>query len=125
MSLLCFYWQRYTEAPLLSFALSVMTFAYSGLLGVYFTILFTSRGSSRSVIWALVTGFVAIALQQRYVVDVLELPSSWTSLAFPCQLCVGTAVAFATCLGGTQQKASADPAQAKASKASRLAASSS
>ena len=46
MSVLCFYWQRYTEAPLLDFALAVMTFAYSGLLGVYFTLLFTRRGSS-------------------------------------------------------------------------------
>ena len=112
MSLLCFYWQRYTEAPLLSFALSVMTFAYSGLLGVYFTILFTRRGSSRSVLWALATGFLTIALQQSYVVDVLQLPPSWKSLAFPFQLCVGTAVAFATCLLGKQQKAPLEPAQA-------------
>ena len=105
MSVLCFFWQRYTEAPLLEFALSVMTFAYSGLLGVYFTILFTRRGSTASVIWALVTGFVAIALQQAYVVDVLALPASWKSLAFPYQLCVGTAVAFATCLLGNQRRA--------------------
>ncbi|HEV7660511.1 MAG TPA: hypothetical protein VGO55_11770 [Allosphingosinicella sp.] len=104
MSLLCFYWQRYTEAPLLNFALSVMTFAYSGLLGVYFTILFTKRGSTASVIWALATGFIAIALQQNYVVDTLHLPASWKSLAFSYQLCVGTAVAFVTCLLGNQRK---------------------
>jgi Na+/proline symporter len=108
MSLLCFYWQRYTQAPLLNFALSVMTFAYSGLLGVYFTILFTKRGSTASVIWALATGFIAIALQQNYVVDMLSLPASWKSLAFPYQLCLGTAVAFATCLLGNQ-RAVVDP----------------
>ncbi|HMJ93540.1 MAG TPA: sodium:solute symporter [Allosphingosinicella sp.] len=102
MSILCFYWQRYSEAPLLEFALGVMSFAYSGLLGVYFTILFTRRGSTRSVIAALVAGFVAIALQQHYVVDLLGLPASWKSLAFPYQLCIGTAVAFATCLAGKQ-----------------------
>ena len=62
MSVLCFYWQRYTEAPLLDFALGVMTFAYSGLLGVYFTLLFTKRGSTASVFAALATGFIAIAL---------------------------------------------------------------
>jgi solute:Na+ symporter, SSS family len=107
MSVLCFYWQRYTEAPLLNFALSVMTFAYSGLLGVYFTILFTRRGSTASVIWALATGFLAIALQQNYVVDMLRLPTAWKSLAFPYQLCLGTAVAFATCLLGNQRKAEA------------------
>jgi Na+/proline symporter len=102
MSVLCFYWQRYTETPLLAFALGVMTFAYSGLLGVYFTVLFTRRGSTRSVIWALATGFVAIGLQQAYVVDMLGLPASWKALAFPYQLCLGTAVAFATCLAGKQ-----------------------
>jgi len=114
MSVLCFYWQRYTEAPLLSFALSVMTFAYSGLLGVYFTLLFTRRGSSASVIWALATGFAAIALQQHYVVDMLGLPPSWKMLAFPYQLCVGTTVAFATCLLGNTNKAANAPRPAGA-----------
>jgi hypothetical protein len=108
MSILCFYWQRYTEAPLLDFALSVMTFAYSGLLGVYFTALFTRRGSSRSVIWALATGFLAIAVQQSYVVDMVGLPVTWKSLAFPFQLCIGTALAFATCLLGSQRQAARD-----------------
>jgi Na+/proline symporter len=105
MSMLCFYWQRYTEAPLLDFALGVMSFAYSGLLGVYFTILFTRRGSTRSVILALAAGFIAILVQQHYVVDTAGLPASWKSLAFPYQLCIGTAVAFATCLLGSQSKA--------------------
>ncbi|HEX2764248.1 MAG TPA: sodium:solute symporter [Allosphingosinicella sp.] len=102
MSVLCFYWQRYTDAPLLEFALGVMTFAYSGLLGVYLTALFTRRGSSASVIAALATGFIAIGLQQAYIVDALGLPAAWKSLAFPYQLCVGTAVAFATCVLGRQ-----------------------
>jgi Na+/proline symporter len=110
MSVLCFYWQRYTDAPLLEFALGVMTFAYSGLLGVYFTALFTNRGSSASVIAALVTGFVAIGLQQSYVVDMLGLPPMWKGLAFPYQLCIGSAVAFATCLIGRQGAPRLDPA---------------
>jgi Na+/proline symporter len=97
MSLLCFYWQRYTQAPLLTFALGVMTFAYSGLLGVYFTALFTRRGNSASVIWALAAGFIAIGLQQPYVVDMAGLPPSWKALAFPFQLVIGTTIAFAVC----------------------------
>jgi solute:Na+ symporter, SSS family len=97
MSSLCFFWQRYTQAPLLTFALGVMTFAYSGLLGVYFTALFTRRGNSTSVIWALAAGFVAIGLQQPYVVDMAGLPVSWKALAFPFQLVIGTAIAFAVC----------------------------
>jgi Na+/proline symporter len=97
MSMLCFYWQRYTQAPLLTFALGVMTFAYSGLLGVYFTLLFTRRGTQASVLWALAAGFVAIALQQAYLVDMAGLPASWKALAFPYQLVLGTAVAFLVC----------------------------
>lgn len=105
MSALCYYWQRYTGAPLITFALAVMSFAYSGLLGVYFTALFTRRGSSRSVIWALAAGFLAVTLQQDYVVDMLGLPVAWKSLAFPYQLCIGTAAAFATCAFGVQRPA--------------------
>ncbi len=106
MSVLCYYWQRYTDAPLLTFALGVMSFAYSGLLGVYFTALFTRRGNSASVICALATGFLAIAVQQSYIVDMLGLPASWKSLAFSYQLCVGTAVAFLTCIVGSEREAS-------------------
>jgi SSS family solute:Na+ symporter len=108
MSVLCYWWQHYTAAPLLAFVLGVMGFAYSGLLGVYFTALFTRRGSSVSVICALGTGFLAIALQQAFIVDTLGLPPSWKGLAFPFQLCLGTAVAFVTCAAGKQAPASAN-----------------
>jgi len=100
MSVLCFYWQRYSGLPLLDFALSVMVFAYSGLLGVYFTAIFTNRGSTRSVIWALVTGFLVTLTQQNYVVDLFSLPSQLKSLAFTWQLCIGTTAAFMVCLIG-------------------------
>jgi SSS family solute:Na+ symporter len=110
MSVLCYWWQHYTDAPLLAFVLGVMGFAYSGLLGVYFTALFTRRGSTASVIAALATGFLAIALQQAFVVDTLGLPPSWKSLAFPFQLCLGTAVAFVTCAAGKRAPGSANEA---------------
>ncbi len=100
MSILCFYWQRYTDMPLLEFVLGVMAFAYSGLLGVYATVLFTQRGSTASVIAALSVGFVAILLQQHYVVDSLGLPAAMKALAFPWQLCIGAGLAFLTCLAG-------------------------
>ena len=102
MSVLCFYWQRYTAAPLLPFVLGVMTFAYSGLIGVYVTAVFTTRGSTASVMAALVVGFVAILLQQNYIVDALGLPAAWKSLAFPWQLCIGAlAATLVCCLGRT------------------------
>jgi hypothetical protein len=77
-----------------------MTFAYSGLLGVYATVLFTRRGSTQSVIAALATGFVAILLQQHYVVDSLGLPAAMKTLAFPWQLCIGAGLAFLVCIAG-------------------------
>lgn len=100
MSILCFYWQRYTDTPLLEFVLGVMVFAYSGLLGVYGVVVFTRRGSTVSVIAALAVGFLAILVQQHYVVDQLGLPPAMKSLAFPWQLCIGTALAFVTCCCG-------------------------
>ncbi|OYQ37790.1 sodium:solute symporter [Niveispirillum lacus] len=98
MSIVCYYWQQYSDAPLLEFVLGVMTFAYAGLLGVYFAAVFTRRGSSASVMAALVTGFLAIVLQQDYIVDMLGLPAAWKSLAFPWQLLIGIAVSFLTCI---------------------------
>src|SRR5690606_7490453 len=64
MAVLCFYWQQYSDMPLLAFALSVMVFSYSGLLGVFFTALFSKRGNRYSVTAALLSGFfVTLFLQ--------------------------------------------------------------
>ena len=83
-----------------------MVFAYSGLLGVYFTALFTRRGASWSVIAALITGFIVTLLMQDYIVDSLHLPGSWKGLAFSWKLCIGTAIAFLVCQLGNDGKAS-------------------
>jgi solute:Na+ symporter, SSS family len=103
MSIVCFYWQKYSELPLIDFALSVMVFAYSGLLGVYFTIIFTKRGSTRSVYFALIIGFIVTLVQQKYIIDVLYLPQSWKSVAFSWQLCIGTLCAFLVCIMGNNK----------------------
>ena len=87
IAVLSYYWQRYANVPILDFVLGVMAFAYAGLLGVYFTALFTDRGSNRSVILALGAGFL--------VVLGLQL---WGRVAFPWQLCAGTLVAFLVCV---------------------------
>jgi solute:Na+ symporter, SSS family len=104
MSILCYYWQRYSSLPLLDFVLGVMAFAYSGLLGVYFTAVFTTRGSSTSVIAALIAGFATILMFQGYVVDSIGLPPVLKTIAFPWQLCVGTLVATLICLTGNQPR---------------------
>lgn len=101
MSAICYYWQRSTDAPLLEFVLGVMAFAYAGLLGVYFTAVFTRRGSSRSVLAALAGGFTTVLLLQPYVAKAIGLPAMLATLAFPWQLLTGTIVALLLCLCGS------------------------
>ncbi len=100
MSVLCYYWQRYSGLPLLDFALSVMVFAYSGLLGVYFTALFTNRGSITSVKAALIAGFLVTLLGQVYIIDLLGMPDGLKGYAFTWQLCIGTLISFLICMVG-------------------------
>ncbi|WP_133468202.1 sodium:solute symporter [Paraglaciecola marina] len=98
VALLCYYWQQYTDTPLLAFALSVMVFSYSGLLGIYFTALFSKRGTPSSILAALVVGFSIPVLMQPYVQS-LYLPSPWQfDLAFTWQLVIGTTVSTLVCL---------------------------
>lgn len=104
MAVLSFYWQRATDKPLLEFALQVMVFAYAGLLGVYFTALFSRRGSTNSVIAALIAGFVTVACCQPYLVSALHLPQWLGMMAFPWQLCLGTLVATLVCLAPPGEK---------------------
>ena len=97
MAVLSFYWQRSSDKPLLEFALQVMVFAYAGLLGVYFTALFSRRGNTNSVIAALIAGFATVACCQPYIAAALGLPVWLGKLAFPWQLCIGAAVATLVC----------------------------
>ena len=97
MAILCFYWQQISDLPLITFALSVMVFAYSGLLGVFFTALFTRRGSASSVAWALVTGFLVTLAQQPWMITMLTGSEEPIAIAFTWQLCLGTLVSFAVC----------------------------
>lgn len=100
MSILSYYWQRYSDAALLDFVLGVMGFAYSGLLGVYGVALFTRRGNSASVIAAFVAGFLTVLAFQPYVIDILGLPVAMKAIAFPWQLVVGTEIATIVCALG-------------------------
>ena len=90
MAMLSYYWQRYSEVSLLSFALGVMAFAYSGLLGVYFSAIFTKRGSETSVLFGLIGGFVTVLLLQPYLLGQI----AGYALGFAWQIVIGTAVAF-------------------------------
>jgi Na+/proline symporter len=106
-------WRRATGAPLLEFVLSVMNFAYAGLLGVYFAAVFSNRGSSTSVIAALIGGFLVVLTLQPSLALALRAPSALTSLAFPWALCLGTITSFLICIvfDSRPRQSSIDPAQ--------------
>lgn len=104
MAVLSYYWQRYTDMPLLAFALSVMVFSYSGLLGVYFNALFTKRGNSTTVLLALILGFTVTLLFQPYIQDILNISWFKFDLAFPYQLCIASALSFLVCYMGSPAK---------------------
>ncbi|WP_394175857.1 sodium:solute symporter [Thalassotalea litorea] len=100
MAILCYYWQQYSDTPLLAFALSVMVFSYSGLLGVYFTAVFTHRGNATTVPLALITGFLVSLSFQPYIIDNV-LPAQWQfNLGFTWQLCIGAMLSFLVCVAG-------------------------
>lgn len=86
MAMLSYFWQRYAELSLIGFALGVMAFAYTGLLGVYFSAIFTSRGNTTSVPLALIGGFVTVLALQPY--------SFGITLGFSWQILIGTSVSF-------------------------------
>ncbi|WP_260596589.1 sodium:solute symporter [Sphingomonas endolithica] len=97
MAVVSYYWQRYSDMGLLEFALQVMVFTYAGILGVYFTALFTNRGTTGSVIASLLIGFLVIVLLQPGIARAIGLPGTLNELSFPFQLCIGTLVAFVVC----------------------------
>jgi len=100
MAMVSYYWQRYTELPLLSFALGVMAFAYTGLLGVYGAAIFTKRGTATTVPLSLIGGFVTVFLLQPYVLGaVFDF-----KLGFAWQILAGTIVAFAIMMAGRDEK---------------------
>ena len=106
-AILSYYWQHHTSMGLLEFALQVMVFSYAGLLGVYFTALFTSRGSTNSVIAALLGGFVTVLLLQPGIARAIGLPGPFATLAFPFQLCIATAMAFLICAAPAGRRSTA------------------
>ena len=85
MAMLSYYWQQYTELPLLSFALGVMAFAYTGLLGVFGAAIFTNRGNEKTVLYALIGGFMTVLLLQPYVLGAVldfKLGFAWQILGW-------------------------------------------
>jgi Na+/proline symporter len=77
-----------------------MAFAYSGLLGVYFSALFTKRGNQKTVFYALWGGFVSVLIMQPFILSYL---TSY-SIGFSWQIVVGTVVSFSIMQMGDYEK---------------------
>lgn len=103
MAMLCAALFDSTQNTLIHFVLGLMTFALSGMLAVFLTALFTSRGNSASVIAALITGVLVVACLHDRVLPL------WTKalfgepfyLAWPWWMPIATSAAFLVCLLGT------------------------
>lgn len=105
----CIYWKSANNDSLIIFALGVMGFAYAGLIGVFFTALFTKRGSSRSVIAALVVGFLWMLFTQPFVYARFEWIHSpgveyFYSINFTWKLTLGVIFSTSVCLIGNQPR---------------------
>lgn len=96
MAVVSYFWQRYSDLSLISFALGVMAFAYTGLLGVFFSAIFTSRGNSKTVLWSLIGGFMTVLALQPYTFGI--------SIGFSWQIVIGTVVSFVIMQLGTSDE---------------------
>ncbi len=100
MAMLSFYWQQFTELPLLNFALGVMAFAYASLLGVYGAAIFTNRGNEKTVLFALIGGFLTVLILQPYIlVHIIDI-----KVDFAVMMIVGTLVSFFIMLLGKEER---------------------
>jgi solute:Na+ symporter, SSS family len=96
---------------LIRFALGVMSFAYTGMLGVFLTALLTRRGSTASILAALATGLAVTTLLQDSIL------AWWWTICFgqPLRLSsfwwmpIGTTASFLVCILG---RSGAGPAPA-------------
>lgn len=86
MAILSFVVHSNSNIPLISFALGVMAYAYSGLLGVFASALFTNRGNSKLIPYALIVGFLSVLSMQGYTFGL--------NIGFAWQLVIGTCLSF-------------------------------
>ena len=97
-AMLAAYWHARSQDTLIEFALGMMTFAYSGLVGVFLTVLLTRRGNTVSVIAAFAAGFLTVLVLQ------LLVASKRLDLAFPWQMTLATTLAFVVCWSGAPRQ---------------------
>jgi solute:Na+ symporter, SSS family len=109
----CIWWERATDDTLINFALGVMVYAYAGMLGVFFTAIFTTRGNAASAALAMAVGFVIVlALEPMVYFKWLAPALMWwkgtdevtmTAIAFPWRLTIAACASFIVCVTGDRK----------------------
>ncbi len=103
----CIFWNKSSGDTLINFALGTMAFAYAGLVAVFFTALFTKRGSSDTTILALIIGFLWMLFSQPVILNALSagnLESPLTHYAdyhFTWKLTIGVGLSMLVCMIGS------------------------
>jgi len=97
-AVMCIRLQGGSGKGLIAFAMGVMVYAYTGLLAVFLTAIFTRRGTPASAVAALVTGALCVGLLQFGP----GLAHGWWGMGWPVltlgwKMFVGTAVALGVC----------------------------
>ena len=103
LGILCVFFYDRTNRTLIDFALGILSFAFTGMLGVFLTALLTPRGNTASVICALIAGVVAVVLMQPGILE------AWSGRMFPHPLHLastwwmpfGTLITFTLCVMGS------------------------
>ena len=106
-AIVCMFWHQHSGDTLINFSLSVMIFAYSGLLAVFLTSLFTNRGTPTSAIAAMIAGAtVTLLLQPNLWAHWFDDSHTWLlanqRIAFPWRMGIATSVAFGVCCLGAR-----------------------
>jgi Na+/proline symporter len=106
---LCIFWKDANGYTLIDFALSVMGFAYAGLVGVFLTATLTRRGSNLSAILALVVGFLWMLGSQRFILnqftsdDPCSILNQYANIHHTWKLTLGVMISTTVCVLGKPQ----------------------
>ncbi len=98
--------QQSSGLNLVDFATGVMCFSYAGMLGVFLTALYTKRGNTKSIIAALIVGFLVVLLMQPYVLGPLSdaLIGRELYIAWPWWCPIGGLISFLICVAGKKKE---------------------
>lgn len=87
---------------LVDFALGIMSFSYSGMLGIFLCAVLTRRGNVKSVIAALIIGCLVVFLLQPRILEIWSkvLFGGTIDLAWPWWVVIGGSASFIVCCLG-------------------------